>query len=345
MSRIIVRPDALDFDTIGRRDYLVALPHDSIWGDHLVPLTVFVGPEARPGEGLVAFGSTHGNEYEGPVAIRHLLDEIDPASVRGRIILVPVLNVAAFRAGERDSLHDDGVNLNRAFVADAGHVPAMGRITHRIARFVREVIWPQVHVVLDLHAGGDVAQFALGPSFHPIADPEQNRAIEQTARWFGAPVVLVYQNETPGLLTSDAERLGKITIGAELGWGRAIQPDGVRYARHGIRAAAIHWGQLAGEIAPIGHHRDGTQRKLSIVDPACTILAPFDGHYEPLHPPGTLVAAGDTVAYLHDFQRLDLAPWPVVARVDGLLAAQAWGARVVQGQHIAIVGQLLDWVD
>ena len=38
-----------------------------------MPLTVMVGPDANPGEGLVAFGSNHGNEYEGPVALKHLL--------------------------------------------------------------------------------------------------------------------------------------------------------------------------------------------------------------------------------------------------------------------------------
>ena len=68
IRRVIVRPDKLDLESPGRRDYWVALEHDSIWGDHLIPLTVFVGPEARPGEGLVAFGSNHGNEYEGPMA-------------------------------------------------------------------------------------------------------------------------------------------------------------------------------------------------------------------------------------------------------------------------------------
>src|SRR5205814_5069975 len=99
MQRLIVRPDRLDLDSPGRRDYWVALEHDSIWGDHLIPLTVMVGPQARKGEGLVAFGSNHGNEYEGPVVIKHLLREIRPEQVLGRIILVPVLNVAAFNAG------------------------------------------------------------------------------------------------------------------------------------------------------------------------------------------------------------------------------------------------------
>ena len=51
MDRCIVPATELDFTSPGRRDYLVALPHDGIWGDHLIPLTVFVGPEAEPPRG------------------------------------------------------------------------------------------------------------------------------------------------------------------------------------------------------------------------------------------------------------------------------------------------------
>jgi N-alpha-acetyl-L-2,4-diaminobutyrate deacetylase len=134
--RTVVRPAELDFETVGRRDYFVALEHDSIWGDHLIPLTVIVGPEAKPSEGLVAFGANHGNEYEGPIAIRHLIRQIDTSAVKGRLLLVPVLNPAALRAGARESTLDDRVNLNRAFVEGAGKVPAIAGITHRIADFV-----------------------------------------------------------------------------------------------------------------------------------------------------------------------------------------------------------------
>ena len=343
MERATVLPSELDLTSPGRRDYFVALEHDSTWGDHLIPLTVMVGPEAEPGRGIVAFGSNHGNEYEGPVAIRHLLREIDPARVRGRIILVPVLNVAAFRAATRDSTQDDGVNLNRAFVDGAGSVPLAG-ITHRIAAFVRRCIWPFVHVSLDLHAGGDVAQFALGSSYHPVDDPEQARLIEDTARWFGTPVVITYQNATPGLLPSDAERLGKISIGAELGWGGAVQPEGVRYARQGVLAAAIRHGQLAGEIEPIAHHRDGTQLRVEMVDRACFTLAPFAGHYEQLVRCGERVTAGTAIGLLHDFNRIDQEPWPARAGVDGIVIAQAWAAPVPQGKHIVIVGRIMPWL-
>lgn len=341
MTRVVVRPDRLDLDSPGRRDYWAALEHDSVWGDHLIPLSVWVGPEAAPGRGLVAFGSNHGNEYEGPVALKHLLREIRLEDVRGRIILIPVLNPSAFRAGTRESTLDDRVNLNRAFVEGAGKTPALAGITHRIAAFVREHVWPRVHVVLDLHSGGDVARFALCANCHRVEDPGLAREIEETARWFGTPCLMVYQNLTPGLLPSEAERLGKITVGTELGWGRGVNVDGVRYARQGVRAAAIRHGQMRGSIEPIGHHAAGTQRTLEMIDRDCFTVAPFDGHYEPLVECGTRVRRGETVGLLHDFDHIDMEPWPAVAGVSGVLLAQAWAAPVLRGQHIVVVGREL----
>jgi N-alpha-acetyl-L-2,4-diaminobutyrate deacetylase len=339
MTRDIVRPQKLDFDSPGRRDYWVALEHDSIWGDHLLPLTVFVGPHAKEDEGLVAFGGTHGNEYEGPIAIKHLINEIKVDDATGRLILIPVLNSAAFGAGTRDSSLHDGVNLNRAFVDGAGINPALAGITHRIAAFVREYIWPRVHVVLDLHSGGLVARFAMCASYHPLDDPVQSQRTEEAARWFGTPFLMLYQNATPGLLTSEAERLGKITVGTELGWGAAVQAEGVRYGRQGVLAAAIHHEQLAGHIEPIGYHKACTQRKLEIVDRECYSVAPFAGHYEPFFDCGVQLERGQAIGLLHDFDRLDLEPLPVLAGTNGILLAQAWKADVLAGQHIAVVGR------
>jgi predicted deacylase len=339
MERVIVRPERLDLDSPGRRDYWVALEHDSIWGDHLIPLTVLVGSEARNGRGLVAFGANHGNEYEGPIVIKRLLREIRIEDVRGRIVLVPVLNPSAFLAGTRES-GDDGVNLNRAFVEGAGKTPSLAGITHRVAAFVREHIWPRVQVVIDLHSGGDVARFAMCASFHPLDDPEQTREVEETARWFGTPLVIVYQNLTPGLLPSEAERLGKITVGTELGWGRSVQPLGVRYGRHGVLAAAIRHGQLRGNIEPIAHHKAGTQIKAAMVDRECFVVAPFAGHYEPVLECGDRVSRGDLIGWLHDFDRIDHEPWPARAGVDGVVIAQAWVAPVPRGQHIVVVGRV-----
>lgn len=343
MTRAVVQPDQLDFEAPGRRDYWVALEHGTMWGAHLVPLTVFVGPDATPGRGVAAFGATHGNEYEGPTAIKSVMHELSADRVSGRIILVPVLNVEAFRTGTRDSVGADGVNLNRAFVAGAGSEPGLAGITHRIARFVREAIWPHAHIVLDLHSGGNQIRFDLCSSFHPIDNPDQARETAEAARWFGVPLVMIYQNRTPGLLTSEAERLGKICVGTELGWGEAVNAEGVKYGRQGILAAAARHGQLKGTVEPIAHHVAGTQKCAAIVDADCYVPAPFEGHYEEIVACGTRVRRGDVVGRLHDFQRIDEPAWPVPAPIDGIIVGQAWAARVRQGQYIMCVGVEQPW--
>ena len=343
LNRQVVKPADLDLETPGRRDYWVALEHDTMWGAQLIPLTVWVGAKAEPGRGVVAFGSTHGNEYEGPVALKQLLGEIKLADVTGRIILIPVLNVEAFRTGTRDSVEADRVNLNRAFIDGAGKQPTLAGITHRLAAFVRDSIWPAVHVVIDLHSGGNQIRFDICASFHPIDDPEQRRQIAETARWFGVPLIMVYQNNTPGLLTSEAERLGKICVGTELGWGEAVLRKGVQYARQGVLAAAIRQGQMAGQIEPIAHHFDGTQKCAAIVDFDCYVPAPFAGHYEEVLACGQRVKKGEIVGRLHDFARIDEPAWPVCAKVDGIVVGQAWNARVRQGQFILCVGVEQDW--
>ena len=47
-----------------------------VWTAISIPLTIFVGPEAKPGQGLVAFGSNHGNEYEGVDAAMQLIERL-----------------------------------------------------------------------------------------------------------------------------------------------------------------------------------------------------------------------------------------------------------------------------
>jgi predicted deacylase len=343
MTRRIVSPAEVDLESPGRRDYFVALEHDTMWGAQMVPLTVWVGPQAKPGRGVVAIGSTHGNEYEGPVALKRLLSEIDLNDVTGRVVMIPVLNVEAFRTGTRDSVEADRVNLNRAFIDGAGTSPSLSGITHRLAKFIREAIWPHVHVVLDLHSGGQQIRFDLCASFHPIDDADQAREIALTAQWFGVPMIMVYQNRTPGLLTSEAERLGKITVGTELGWGEAVLRQGVTFGRQGVLAAAIRHGQLRGQVSPIAHHADGSQKCAAIVSADSYVAAPFPGHYEEVLRCGSRVQTGDLIGRLHDFARIDEPAWPVVAPKPGLLVAQAWGARVRQGQFIACVGDEQPW--
>jgi N2-acetyl-L-2,4-diaminobutanoate deacetylase len=336
-TRSVVRPEELDFESPGRRDYWIALEHDHDWADHLIPLTVWVGRNASAGRGLVACGANHGNEYEGPVALKHLLRELDINQVIGRIILVPVLNVSAFRTGSRASIADDGVNLNRAFVNGVGVNPALSGITHRVAQFWREFIWPHVHVAIDIHSGGLVAAFASCVLYHQGVDEPLAKRIDEVARLFGTPYLATYQNRTPGLLTSEGESLGKIMIGTEIGFGEAVDSVGVRRARHGVCAVAISEGQLAGSVEPIDHHADGTQAFVSFANRRCVCVATKSGIFEPVLQIGSKVSTGQILGYLHDFELIDEEPTAIRAQVDGVFFACAFRAPILQGKHVALV--------
>jgi N-alpha-acetyl-L-2,4-diaminobutyrate deacetylase len=331
-----VSPEQLDFDAPGRRDYFVKLEHTTIWAQHLIPVTVIVGRDAKPGRGILAIGSTHGDEMEGPVALKHLVREIRTEDVQGRIILVPVLNVMAFKANRRES-PDDGVNLNRAFPGNA-----KGSVTYRLADVVTRFLFPPVHVCLDIHAGGEVARFPETANIHQMKDPVQRKAMEEAARGFGTKFIMVYQNLTQGLLTSLSEDMGKITVGTEMGWGRAVQVGGVSMAGQGVLNAAIRHGQLRGE--PVSRNYPANEQiMVDTSDPASNYLAPFEGVFEPTVQLGQKVTRGQRLAFLHDFNRFDDPPLELTATHDGYIICQAWGSRVIQGQVITQIGKPLEW--
>src|SRR5438067_12452687 len=74
MIRDVTPVARLDWDSPGKRLYHVPFTLDGTWGRTRMPLGIVRGP--RPGPTIVAIGGTHGDEYEGPVGLKNLLDEL-----------------------------------------------------------------------------------------------------------------------------------------------------------------------------------------------------------------------------------------------------------------------------
>ena len=89
-------------------------------------LPVLVAPGASRAPRLVCVAGIHGNEPEGITALLELWDEIGPGELAGTLVLVPVANPPAFRAGERRN-PEDPLDMNRSFPG------APGRHDHRAA--------------------------------------------------------------------------------------------------------------------------------------------------------------------------------------------------------------------
>jgi predicted deacylase len=332
-SQTIHSVSNLDFDRPGKRHYEVAFHHDGTWGNVLVPLTVINGA-LGPGRTVACFGGTHGNEYEGQVAVWRMALELEPASLSGRVILMPRLCTPACDAGTRASPLD-GVNMNRAFPGDP-----QGTTTYRIADFVTREVLARADVVLDIHSGGRDLRFPLCTSFHEVDNPAQQAEMAAVSRLFDTPFVMIYAKAMArGLLTDEAEAMGKVTIGTELGWGESTNPDGVRHALLGIRNVLCFYELLAGEpmrVRPPGSRGPRLVRATRLED---YVPAPVSGAYEPTIVPGELVEAGALIGRIYDFERPGSLPLEVRAPRRGWLLVTPFAAAVRKGQTIVVVAE------
>jgi predicted deacylase len=333
---IVHHPGQIDFDRPGKHHYRLAFHVDSGWGYSLVPLTVINGlrQAAANSPGLAAFGGTHGNEWEGQIAVKRLCRELDPKDVRGRIILMPQLSRSACDANQRISPLDN-VNMNRAFPGNP-----RGSISYRIADFVKSHVFPRVRVVVDLHSGGREGGFALCTSFHPVPDASQLAEITHVASLFDPPFMLIYSSQmASGLLTDEAEGEGKVAIGGEFGFGEAVSVKGVLHAYEGIRNVLRHYGMLAGEIVKIDPARPAAPRLVDARNLEDYIPCPFTGIWEPLVELGQEVQEGQLLGYLHDFSDYTAAPVEMRAHRSGVMIMMCALASCREGNTLYVIAR------
>ena len=336
MPTVIYDPEQIDFDKPGKHHYHVAFHLDGTWGYSLLPLTVINGlrgSDASP-PGVVAFGGTHGNEFEGQVSVKRLCHDLDPNQIHGRVILVPQLSPSACTENRRESPLD-GVNMNRAFPGDP-----RGTISYRISNFVKTRIFPQVGVVLDIHSGGKEGAFPICSSFHPIADPEQRAESATVAKLFDTPCIMVYSSDmASGLLTDEAEAEGKITIGTEFGYGESTNLHGTLHAYEGIKNVLRHYGLLDEPVVKIRGEGQPPPRFVEASNLDDYIPCPRDGVWEPTVKLGADVEEGDLLGRLHDFSDHSSPALEIRAHRCGVVLMLHFSAMVKKGVTLYVVAQ------
>jgi predicted deacylase len=338
MITVVHDPQQIEFDKPGKHHYQVAFHLDRTWGYSLVPLTVINGLRGANENGVICFGGTHGNEYEGQIAVKRLCADLDPEKMSGRVVLMPQLSESACIANLRTSPLD-GVNMNRAFPGQP-----RGTISYRIAHFVKTRIFPQGRVVLDIHSGGKEGAFPICTSFHPIPDPAQRAEIARVSQLFDTPFVLIYASTmASGLLTDEAEAEGKITIGGEFGGGETTSRWGVRHAYEGILNVLRHYRVLEGEVRKIRPAGMPAPILVRADQLHYYVPCPRDGVWEPLVDLGAQVENGELIGRLHDFSDHRAAPLEIVAPRAGYVAMMHLSARPLKGQTLYVVADAVDW--
>ncbi|SDD61172.1 N(2)-acetyl-L-2,4-diaminobutanoate deacetylase DoeB [Rhodospira trueperi] len=333
MSLMHEKPTTLDptvdFDVEGVQHGFLRLPwsrDDSAWGNLMIPVCVL---KNGLGPSVLLTGGTHGDEYEGPLALVDLVLNLDPATISGRIIVLPFLNYPAFRAGRRTSPIDDG-NLNRMFPGAPD-----GTVTQKIADYVQRYLLPMSDLVLDLHAGGSTLDFVPFAASHVLPDKTQEARCEAAAVAFNAPFTAkVLEIDSAGMLDTAAEDAGKTFVSTELRGGGTSSAESVRIARKGVRNVLIHAGVLDAEpvVEP--------SSSLTMPSMDCFTFADVDGLLEMCVDLGETVRAGDRLARVWPMDRTGVAPRDYVAKLDGMLIGRHFPGAAKTGDCLAVLGAI-----
>jgi N-alpha-acetyl-L-2,4-diaminobutyrate deacetylase len=277
---------------------------------------------------LLTAGS-HGDEYEGPIALMRLAAALTPEEVTGRVIILPTMNHPAVRAATRLS-PIDGLNMNRVFPGRYD-----GTQTQMIAHWVRTRLVARADVVADFHSGGKTLDFVPSAVMHRLDDPALMRRTLDAVAAFGAPLGLVLTElDSEGMLDTEVERAGKIFLSTELGGAGTASPRTIGIAARGAANLLRHFGVLAGAVeAPpepthLMHTPDGG-----------FVAADGAGMLEMLVDLGATVTAGQPLARIHAFEDHGIEPTLYRAPCEGVLYCRHVPGLVARGDCLAVIAQ------
>ena len=257
----------------------VELPVARITTGGLLALSVDVLHGARPGPTLWLTGAIHGDEIDGIEIIRRTVTRLDPGTLAGTVIAVPVVNMFGFVSESR--YLPDRRDLNRSFPGSA-----TGSLAARLARMLMDEVVARGDWGLDFHCGSDNRENL--PQVRADLDDEETRRI---AHAFGAPITihgkapdgalrraaleadcraLVYEAGEAGRFTETAIRRGVEgvdrvlrTLGMVNGAGsptpetvESRRTRWVRAARSGICRVAVELGETVRTGQPVGEITD-----------------------------------------------------------------------------------------
>ena len=294
-----------------------------------IPVSVFNG--ATPGPVLALIAGTHGSEYTSIVALQRVRARLDPARLKGAVILVHMANPTTFY-GRRIYFSPDGKNLNRVYPGQAD-----GTLSQRIAHAITtQVIVPATHVV-DMHCGDGNESLRPYSYWQVTGDPALDAAGKRLALAFGLDHIVI-DRERPAdpsrtLYTSNtAVRRGKPAITVESGGMGLTDEPSVRAQEAGAFSVMAELGMLDAPSVKVD--------KPLFVDRSLVVTSPATGVWHPAVEKMQSVATGTLLGRVSDpFGNL---LHEVRAPFAGEVLYVVGTPPVSEGEPLAFVGHVTD---
>lgn len=321
----------VDFERDGKQTGYLRIPHSvhrSAYGWIPIPITTIKNGE---GPTLLITAGVHGDEYEGQIAVDELATTLSPQNIRGRVILLPMVNQPAAMHGTRTSPVDDG-NLNRLYPGNP-----QGSPSEIIAHYHEETLLPLADYAVDLHSGGSSLDYPPTLLRGPAHSDKEAKDLDTLTQAFDLPYAWVFtsgggKNSTAKTAMGAANRKGVINIMAELGGGNRINPDSLARTRRGLRRVLHALGMLPDYVPNETHGTRALNTKGSV-------YAYQQGLFEPLKHIADDVREGEIIAMIHHPETPGQHADPVLSPYDGIVLAMRAMAPVSRGDALYQIAQ------
>jgi predicted deacylase len=270
----------------GKTTELVRRMHQT--GEELtIPVAWIEG--ARPGPTFAITSGMHAGEYAGVFAASQLIQELDPAHLAGRVIVIPVISTRAFmlRSMQLSPVDEKEVHFQLPGNPEGTYSELLIDVLYGLVR--------DADYLIDMHSG-EFAQ-SLAPWVPvPYAGSETmcRRAL-QLARGFEVPYLdLRTDASTIPAFARFLDERGIANVWTEIGQNGLPDPEAIRLQYEGCRRALQAVGCLDGPAAPSFRHRYIGQRHH-------TVVAEQSGIWYSAVRAGEIVAEGQPLGELRDY--------------------------------------------
>ena len=317
-----------DLDANGKHHGFLRLPHSvhrSAYGWLPVPI---VSIKNGDGTCVLLMSGNHGDEYEGQVVNTKLVNTIDLANINGQIIILPMANFPAARAGLRTSPIDEG-NLNRSFPGDAN-----GNVTQMLAHFIEHELMTRADYALDMHSGGSSLEYLPSVLSYLPDETESRKKYLHLIQTLGIQHgIAIEVDPAAGYSSSAALRQNTVAFTIEMGGAGTVNPDYVSQLWDAVHRLLHKLDVMPGAELP-----SLPVRMMEITTDDYYSYANDSGVFEPLKCLGDSVKQGELGGLIHD----PATPWRTPSEVyfehDGLLICKRIPAQVERGDclfHLA----------
>lgn len=247
-----------------------AIPALAIAGGVKVDIPVVVINGAGAGPTFWVNAAIHGDEPEGPLACAMAAKRIDPAKLRGAVVLVPCVNPMAFSAAERGNPLDTfAYDMNRIYPGRAE-----GYFTERLAHAHWQAMKDVADMEISIHSGG--AHSFLDKAIFVDERPESVELAKAMGEGWGCIMSNFTKSGSPMAALNGA---GKVGITVELGGRSYTSPERFRYVGEELAKSIVnicyHYDMLDGQATYPDDATKGSQEAL--LAPASGIFLPEEG--------------------------------------------------------------------